>query len=116
MTDKELLRALGLYDRTITLNFNNEYTQTMIEKKIDTYLKKIEEERKREETIKKLKQEHEEFKEKKKFVDTFKDTFVYGKIKDTLMRDGFIYRCPFCYDVSGQYGKPIQCYTKHNKK
>ena len=44
----------------------------------------------------------------------FKDAFVYGKIKDTLIRDGFIYRCPFCLDVSNQYGRPIETYKNHN--
>lgn len=38
----------------------------------------------------------------------FKDNFVYGKIKNTLIKDGFIYRCPFCLDVSHEYMKPIK--------
>ena len=46
MSDKELLKALGLDDRTITIGLNDEYAQMMIEKKIDSYLKKLEEEKK----------------------------------------------------------------------
>ena len=33
MTDKELLRAIGLDDRTITIGLNDEYAQMMLEKK-----------------------------------------------------------------------------------
>ena len=33
MTDKELLRAIGLDDRTITIGLDNEYAQMMLEKK-----------------------------------------------------------------------------------
>ena len=39
MTDKELLRAIGLDDRTITIGLDDEYAQMMLEKKIDSYLK-----------------------------------------------------------------------------
>lgn len=114
MKDKDLLNMLGLNDRTITLGFDDEYLQIMLEKKIDDYLKKLDEEKKKEEQINYYKQEHEKYIEKKKYIDMFKDTFVYGKIKDTLIRDGFIYRCPFCLDVSNQYGRPIETYKNHN--
>lgn len=111
MNDKELLKLLGINDTTITLGLDDEYLQIMLEKKIDDYLKKLDEEKKKEEQINYYKQEHEKYIEKKKYIDMFKDTFVYGKIKDTLIRDGFIYRCSFCLDVSGQYAK----YPKNNK-
>ena len=111
MKDKDILNMLGLNDRTITLTVDDEYLQIMLEKKIDDYLKKLDEEKKKEEQINYYKQEHEKYIEKKKYIDMFKDTFVYGKIKDTLIRDGFIYRCPFCLDVSGQYAK----YPKNHK-
>lgn len=114
MKDKDILNMLGLTDRTITLDLDNEYLQITLEKRIDEYLKKIDEEKERKKRIDAYKQEYEEFKYKKKYIDTFKDTFVYNKIKDTLIRDGFIYRCPFCLDVSNQYGKPLQCYKKNN--
>ena len=32
MTDKELLRAIGFDDRTITIGLNDEYEQMMLEK------------------------------------------------------------------------------------
>ena len=47
MTDKELFRAIGLDDRTITIGLNDEYAQMMLEKKIDDYLKKLDEEKKK---------------------------------------------------------------------
>ena len=97
MNDKDLLKLLGLNDRTFTIGLDDEYLQMTLEKKIDDYLKKLDEER-----------------EKQKRIDMFRDTFVYGKIKDTLIRDGFIYRCPFCLDLSNQYGRPLQNYKSHN--
>ena len=114
MSDKELLKLLGLTDRTITFGLDEDI-QIAIEHKIDNYLKKLDEEKKKEDTINSYKKEYENFKEKKKYIDTFSDTFVYGKIKDKLIRDGFIYRCPFCLDVSSQYAKPNKSYNHtHN--
>lgn len=43
----------------------------------------------------------------------FDDRFIYGKLKDKLIRDGFIYRCPYCLDVSNQYAKPLRNEHKH---
>ena len=107
MNDKDLLKLLGLTDRTLTIGLDDEYLQMTLEKKID-------EEREKQKRIDIYKQEYENFKEKKKYIDMFRDTFVYGKIKDTLIRDGFIYRCPFCLDLSNQYGRPLQNYNSHN--
>ena len=45
MKDKDILNMLGLNDRTITLNADDEYLQIMLEKKIDNYLKKLDEEK-----------------------------------------------------------------------
>lgn len=47
MKDKDILNMLGLNDRTITLNADDEYLQIMLEKKIDNYLKKLDEEKTR---------------------------------------------------------------------
>lgn len=55
MTNKELLRAIGFDDRTITIGLDNEYAQMMLEKKIDSYLKKLDEEKKKEDMIEQLK-------------------------------------------------------------
>ena len=110
MNDKELLKLLGINDTTITFGLDEDI-QIAIERKIDNYIKKLDEEKKKEEQINFYKKECENFKEKKRYIDMFKDTYVYGKIKDTLIRDGFIYRCPFCLDVSGQYAK----YPKNHK-
>ena len=110
MNDKELLKLLGINDTTITFGLDEDI-QIAIERKIDNYLKKLDEEKKKEEQINFYKKEYENFKEKKRYIDMFKDTYVYGKIKDTLIRDGFIYRCLFCLDVSGQYTK----YPKNHK-
>ena len=116
MTDKELLKALGLDDRTITISLNDEYAQMMIEKKIDNYLKKLDEEKKKEDFIGQLKNGYDEFKEKSHLVEMLKSKYVYGAIKEMLIRDGFSFRCPTCVDLSGQYGRPIQKYPKYNKK
>ena len=110
MNDKELLKLLGINDTTITFGLDEDI-QIAIERKIDNYLKKLDEEKKKEEQINFYKKEYDNFKEKKKFIDTFNDSYVYGKVKNTLIRDGFIYRCPFCLDVSGQYAK----YPKNHK-
>ena len=50
---------------------------------------------------------------KNEFVKNFDDRFIYGKLKDKLIKDGFIYRCPFCLDVSHQYGRSLNSYQKH---
>ena len=116
MTDKELLRAIGLDDRTITIGLNDEYAQMMLEKKIDSYLKKLVDEKKKEDMIEQLKHGQESFKEKQHLIEMLKSNLVYNAIKDLLIRDGFSYRCPTCVDLSGQYGRPIQSYPKYNKK
>lgn len=108
MKDRDILNMLGFNDRTITLGLDNEYLQLTIEQKIDEYLKKLDEEKKKQEQINFYKQEHEKYIEKKNYIDMFKDNFVYGKIKNTLIKDGFIYRCPFCLNVSHEYMKPIK--------
>ena len=113
MTDKELLQAIGLDDRTITINLNDEYTQIMLEKKIDSYLKKIEEEKKKEEMLNFLKEGHKEYKEKEHLIGMLKSKMVYDVIREMLIRDGFSFRCPTCVDVSSQYGRPIQSYPKY---
>ena len=49
MKDKDILDMLGLNDRTITLSADDEYIQITLERKIDKYLKKLDEEKKRKE-------------------------------------------------------------------
>ena len=105
--EKDILKSLGIYDTTISFGLDDDI-QIAIERKIDNYLKKVYEEQKRKEQIDFVKQEHEKFKKKSDFVNTFNDTYVYGKVKNKLIRDGFIYRCPFCLDVSHEYAKPTK--------
>ena len=54
-----------------------------------------------------LEKQKEEQELKDEFVDKFCDSYVYEKVKNHLIRDGFIYQCKFCWglDVSGQYAK-----------
>ena len=115
MSDKDLLRALGLNDRTITIGLNDEYAQMMLEKKIDAYLKKLDEEKKKEEMVEKLKNGYSDYKEKQHLVEMIKSNLVYGAIRDMLIKDGFSFRCPTCVDLSGQYGRAIQNYPKYNQ-
>ena len=105
--EKDILKSLGLYDTTISFGLDDDI-QIAIERKIDNYLKKIDEEQKRKEQIDFVKQEHEKFKKKSEFVNTFNDNYVYGKVNNKLIHDGFIYRCPFCLDVSHEYAKPTK--------
>lgn len=106
MSDKDLLNALDLNDRTISLTFDEDY-QRLVERKVDDYLKKIEEEEKRKKEVDFFKQKYEEYQEKEKFLDMFNDPYVFGKIKNKLITEKFINDCKFCWgiDVSGQYGK-----------
>ena len=113
MNDKELLKLLGLDDKTITLNLNDEYLQTIIKNKIENYLKKLDEEREKKEKIDYYKNQYEKFQKKNEFVKNFDDRFIYGRLRDKLIKDGFIYRCGYCMglDVSGQYAR----YPKNHK-
>ena len=86
----------------------------MLEKKIDYYLKKLDDEKKKD-MIEQLKHGQESFKEKQHLIEMLKSNLVYNVIKDMLIRDGFSYRCPTCVDLSGQYGRPIQSYPKYNQ-
>ena len=85
MKDKDILNMLGLNDRTITLTADDEYLQIMLEKKIDNYLKKLDEEKKKEEKIDYYKNQYEKFLKKNEFVKNFDDKFVYGKLRDKLI-------------------------------
>lgn len=109
MTDKQILDMLGLNDRTISISFDEDY-QKLLENKIDDYLKKLDEEKKKKDNIDFFKKTYEEHKEKEKYLNTFNDSYVYNKIKNKLIRDGFIYRCPYCLDLSNSYGKAIKKY------
>ena len=106
MSDKDLLNALGLNDRIISLTFDEDY-QRLVERKIDNYLKKIEEEEKRKKEIDFLKKKYEEHQEKEKFLAMFNDSYVFGRIKNKLIAEKFVNDCKFCWgiDVSGQYCK-----------
>ena len=55
MSDKELLKLLGLEDRTISIGLDDEYARIVLEKRIDDYLKKLDEEKKKQEQIEFLK-------------------------------------------------------------
>lgn len=113
MKDKDILNMLGLNDRTITLTADDEYLQIMLENKIDNYLKKLDEEKKKQEQIDYYKNQYEKFQKKNEFVKALEDKYVYGKLKHKLINDGFIYRCPFCLDVSHEYGRPLQSYKNY---
>ena len=69
----------------------------------------------KEDLIGKLKDGHEEYKEKAHLVEMLKSKMVINVIKDIMIKEGFSYRCPTCLDLSGQYGRPIQSYPKYNK-
>lgn len=115
MSDKELLQILGLNDRTISIWLDDEYARIVVEKKIDDYLKKLDDEKKQQEQIEFLKGSHAEFKEKEKLLEMLLSRHVMNKLVDRLIREGFSYKCPTCLDFSGQYGRPIQKYPKYNK-
>lgn len=116
MNDKQLLELLGLTDRTISVELDEDI-RIAIEHKIDDYLKKIDEEQKRKQQVDYLKQRYGEFKKKQEYVNMFTDKFVYGKIKHHLIKDGAVFGCPTCrpLDLSGQYGRPLQTYKSYNK-
>ena len=115
MKDKDLLKLLGLNDRTISIGLNDEYLQITLEKKIDDYLKKLEEKREKDKLINSLKNGYENYQEKEHLIDLLKSKIVVNAIKDILIKKGFSYRCPTCLDVSSQYGRPLQTYKKYNK-
>jgi len=104
--EKDILKSLGLYDTTISFGLDEDM-QIAIEKKIDNYLKKIDEEQKQKERVDFVKQEHENFKKKQEFVEMLKNRYVFDKLKNMLIQAGFSYKCPTCrgIDVSGQYMK-----------
>ena len=87
MKDKDILDMLGLNDRTITLTAADEYLQIMLEKKIDNYLKKLDEAKKKEEKIDYYKNQYEKFKKKNDFVKNIDDRFIYGKLRDKLIKE-----------------------------
>ena len=93
MKDKDILNMLGLNDRTITLTADDEYLQIMLEKKIDNYLKKLDEEKKKEEKIDYYKNQYEKFLKKNEFVKNFDDKFVYGKLRDKLIKGECKIKC-----------------------
>lgn len=108
ISDKDLLKLLGLDNKTISMSIDDEYAQLMIRREIEKYEKEVERE--------KQKDSHEEYKEKAHLVEMLKSKMVINVIKDIMIKEGFSYRCPTCLDLSGQYGRPIQSYSKYNKR
>ncbi len=106
MKDKDILKALGLSSRTISVGIEED-VQIMVEDKIDRYLKKIDNDKKKQDTIDTLKKEHSAYLKKEEFLKYFNDTYVYRKIRNKLISDKFVNDCKFCWgiDVSGQYAK-----------
>lgn len=84
--EKDILKSLGLYDTTISFGLDEDI-QIAIERKIDNYLKKIDEEQKRKEQLDFVKQEYEKFKKKSEFVNTFNDMVL---VYLSLLRAGII--------------------------
>lgn len=112
MSDKDLLKALGLNDRTITLGIDDEYLQITLEKKIDNYLKKIDDEKKKERQINFFKKGYNDFKEKEHLIEMIESSYVQQRLKNILINMGVSIDCPYCLDLSKQYGRPIQTYKK----
>ncbi len=104
--DKQIMNALGLNDTTITFGLDEDI-QIAIEHKIDNYLKKIEAENERKKQVDFYKEAYENFKQKKEFADNLTDNYIYGRLKNKMIRDGFVYQCKYCWglDLSGQYMK-----------
>lgn len=96
MSNKELLKALGFDDRTISVTFDENY-QRIVEIKVDDYLKKIEEEEKRKKYVDFFKQKYEEHQEKEKFIAMFNEPYVFRKIKNKLILEKFVNDCKFCW-------------------
>ena len=84
----DVIDLLGLKDTTIELQLTQDIKE-VVDNGIDDYIEK----------------QRKNHQLKEDFVNTFTDRFVYGKIKNVLMKDGFIYRCPFCLDLSKSYGR-----------
>lgn len=116
MNDKQLLELLGITDTRLSIELDEDI-RIAIEHKIDDYLKKIDEEQKRKAQIEYLKQEHDQYKKKKEFLNMFNDSYVYKQIKHNLIKDGAVFGCPTCrpLDLSGQYGRPLQTYKSYHK-
>lgn len=69
MSNNDLLRLLDLDNKTISLSIDDEYAQLMIRKEIEKYEKEVEREKQKEDLIGKLKDGHEEYKEKAHLVE-----------------------------------------------
>ena len=74
--DKKLLKLLGLEDRTISIGLDDEYARIVLEKRIDDYLKKLDEEKKKQEQIEFLKGSHLQFKEKEKLLEILLEKMI----------------------------------------
>lgn len=87
MTDKELLKMFGLYDRTVNLTLEEDINKTM-----NDFVRES--------------KEHEE--KKKEFIKMFKECF--DDIVEIIALDGRIavecFTCAKGMDLSKQYGKP----------
>lgn len=116
MSEKDLLKLLGLDNKTLSISVDDEYAQLMIRKEIEKYEKEVKQEKQKEDLIGKLKGSHEDYIEKAHLVEMLKSKMVINVIKDLMIKEGFSYRCPTCLDLSGQYGRPIQSYPKYNKR
>lgn len=84
----DIIDLLGLKDTTIELQLTQDIKE-VVDNGIEDY---IENQRKNHQL-------------KEDFINTFCDRYVYNKIKNKLMYDGFVYRCPFCLDLSKSYGR-----------
>lgn len=102
MKDKDILNMLGLNDRTITLTADDEYLQIMLEKKIDNYLKKLDEEKKKQEQIDYYKNQYEKFQKKNEFVKKFEDKYI-NKIKKEFNEENEI----LSFDINGKSNTSI---------
>ena len=112
MTEKELLKVLGL-DKKMSLEIDliNAMTYKPDKNSLEHDLLKI----MGKDGDQYLKQLKEEENKRKEFIKLFNDKYIYNKIKNRLMLDGFVYRCPYCIDLSNSYGRSIKNYKNSSQ-
>ena len=105
MTEKELLKMLGLDSKEITLTLDDEYNQIKKKDEIKKLIKEVEEENEKERMISNLKKGYEDFEFKKSIIDVLKSRYGKNELRTIMLELGAPLNCPHClYDRAGTYG------------
>ena len=104
MKNKGIMKLIGLPDK-LEIECSDEYLELKIRDEVEKTIKEVDDEIKREKEIGFYKDSYEEYKQKQNLIELLKSRMVVSALVDVLRKEGAIFNCPYCLDLSHHYVK-----------